>query len=68
MEFVMTKTRFSAGKTDRALRRIEPEDEDRQSQLDDGKPGGRGVDKDMKDAERRVHEGAVDDTDFTPRR
>ena len=71
MEFVMPKTRHSAGRTDGGPRRIGPEDEDRQSQLDDGKRNKRGVDEDvLKNAERRVREGAVDDTDFggTPRR
>ena len=65
MEFVMPKTRHSAGEADGGPRRIGPEDEDRQSQLDDGKRNKRGVDEDvLKNAERKVREGAVDDTDF----
>ncbi|MGE0273397.1 MAG: hypothetical protein AB7M05_06540 [Alphaproteobacteria bacterium] len=55
-------------KTSAASRRIGPEDEDRQSQLDGGK---RTVDNGgLKDIERRVRESAVDDADFSgaPRR
>lgn len=52
-------------------RRIGPEDEDRQSQLDDGARDKRGTDEDvLKDGERRSRDGAVDDTDLSdlPRR
>lgn len=58
----------AAAKISAASRRIGPEDEDRQTQLDSGK---RAVDNDgLKDTQRRVREGAVDDTEFggAPRR
>lgn len=50
--------------------RVGPEDEDRQSQLDKDKRVKRRLDEDvLKDSERRVREGGVDDTDFgEPRR
>lgn len=48
-------------------RRIGPEDEDRQSQLDDekGKPSPEEV---LRRMERRVRESVVDDSGFAPRR
>lgn len=65
MEFVMPKTRLPTAGPGTGPRRIGPEDEDRQSQLEDAKRDKRGRGDDvLKDAERRVREGAVDDTDF----
>lgn len=61
----MPRTHPAPAKTGAASRRIGPEDEDRQSQLDDHKRDKRGADEDiLEDGERRMREGAADDKDF----